>query len=294
MYRSAVVPGFIVAVLLAAGCSGVGYISSSTTPSQASVTAPKHDGLNAALWTQTAVEFEGLTRGMYSLATLRLEEALADTTWTASLEQLAMGNYTGLPTAVILDVDETVLDNSPFQARLVEDDMLYNSVLWNDWVREEKASPIPGALEFTRYAASRGVAVFYVTNRDAPVDAATRNNLAATGFPLDPDMDTVITQGEREEWRSSDKTPRRAFVAKDYRILLLIGDNFGDFTGASRGTVEERSRSAEGFAPYWGKKWIVLPNPQYGSWEAATFDFEYGLPENEKRLRKYGWLRTER
>ncbi len=274
------------------GCSTT-YQAGTSEPVP-STTELQHETLLSVLWTQTAVEAAGVTRGAYTLAALQMDEALADSEWTASLEQLDTGRYSSLPPAVVLDVDETVLDNSAFQARLIEDRLLYNGDLWNDWVAEAKAMAVPGALEFTRYAESMGVRVIYLTNRMARVEQATRNNLEALGFPLADGEDVVITKAERPEWRSSNKTPRRAYVAEKYRILLLIGDNYGDFSEKARGSLSERARSAEGYASYWGKKWIVLPNPMYGSWDGALIDYEYDLPETEKLLRKRSRLKANR
>ena len=297
MSKSFIVILVVLTVFITSGCAvslRTGRTASSRLGAGSNEASIRHEGLNGTLWTQTSVEYEGVTRSIYSLATLRLEQALSDSMWTASLEQLDSRGYSSLPPAVILDVDETVLDNSAFQARLIEDDSTYNQAIWRRWVLEEKATPVPGALEFTRYADSRGVKVFYLTNRHSSLEKATLNNLIAMGFPVDPYGDTIFTRGEIEAWRPSDKTPRREFIANDYRILLLIGDNYGDFTGASSGSLEERARSAEGFAPYWGKKWIVLPNAQYGSWEGALFDYRYRLSEVEKLDMKYKRLRTYR
>lgn len=118
--------------------------------------------------------------------------------------------------------------------------------------------------------------VIYLTNRDASLEAATRANLTALGFPVDDAPDAVLTQGEREGWAS--KTARRDWVAERYRILLLVGDNFGDFVAEADTSVSARRARGRSFREYWGSRWIVLPNPQYGSWEAALYDFEYGLP----------------
>lgn len=279
-------------VLAFVGCS-----TTHQTGSRESVaTMPElhHEALLSVLWTQTAVEYAGVTRGAYTLAALQMDEALADSEWTASLEQLATGRYTSLPPAVVLDVDETVLDNSAFQARLIEDGLVYNADLWNDWVAEEKATAVPGALEFTRYAESKGVQVIYLTNRVTSVEQATRNNLEDLGFPVTDGEDGIITKAERPEWRSSNKTPRRAYVAETYRILLLIGDNYGDFSEQSRSSLSKRARSASGFASYWGRKWIVLPNAMYGSWDGALMDYKYGLPETERLFKKRSRLKAKR
>jgi len=234
--------------------------------------------LNSTLWTQTAVEYEGAVRQAYRMAEVMMQRALNDSLWTASLEQAEQGSdtYRAKPPAVVLDVDETVLDNSPYQARLILDDAVYESESWAAWVREEQADPVPGALSFTQAAANRGVQVIYLTNRDASLEAATRANLTALGFPVDDAPDAVLTQGEREGWAS--KTARRDWVAERYRILLLVGDNFGDFVAEADTSVSARRARGRSFREYWGSRWIVLPNPQYGSWEAALYDFEYGLP----------------
>jgi acid phosphatase len=256
----------------------------------------RNPNLNATLWQQTAVEYEGVTRGAYELATVMLDRGLADSTWTASLEQSEQGAsvYRELPPAVVLDVDETVLDNSPYQARLVLENATYGSASWQAWCREAQAEAVPGALAFTKAAAARGVQVIYLTNRDAEVEEATRRNLRALGFPMDPDEDVLLTQGEIPAWAPSDKTPRREAVAEAYRIVLLIGDNFGDFAGEVETPIAERDDRADAFQAYWGTRWIVLPNPQYGSWEGATFNFEYSLPPLEKLDEKHDVLRPKR
>jgi len=234
--------------------------------------------LNSTLWVQTSVEYTGTARQAYALAEVMMQRALADSTWTASLEQAETGSgaYRDKPPAVVLDVDETVLDNSPYQARLVLDDEAYDSQSWKAWVREERAGAVPGALDFIHTAAQTGVQVIYLTNRDGDVEASTRDNLEALGFPIDDAPDAVLTQAEKEGWEP--KTARREWVAERYRILLLIGDNFGDFASEANTSLAARRQKSHSSRKYWGTRWIVLPNPQYGSWEGALYDFNYGLP----------------
>ena len=233
--------------------------------------------LNSTLWTQTSVEYAGTARQAYRLAEVMMDRALADSTWTASLEQAENGSeaYRDKPPAVVLDVDETVLDNSPYQARLIRDDDTYDSESWKGWVREEQAGAVPGALDFTRTAVENNVQVIYLTNRDADVEAPTRHNLEALGFPVEDAPDAVLTQAEKTGW--APKSARRAWVAERYRILLLVGDNFGDFAAEVNTTVAARRQRSRAFREYWGTRWIVLPNPQYGSWEGALYNFNYGL-----------------
>ena len=236
-------------------------------PAGAVNAAAPHENLNAVLWVQTALEYEASARQAFRLAQMQLDAALADPTWTAAIEQ--QGDASMLPAAVVLDVDETVLDNSYYQARMIRDSTVFAPATWDRWVEEARATAIPGAVEFTRYAAQKGVMVFYVTNRTANLEAATRRNLAAENFPLDHQVDTVLVRGERPEWSASAKGPRRAFVARDYRILMLVGDDLGDFVVNASGTPAERRARAGAQAEWWGRRWIMIPNPTYGSWERA-------------------------
>ena len=188
--------------------------------------------LNSVLWMQTGAEWRALTRQIYRQGERMLDTALEDGSWTAALEQTE--DPSGLPPAVILDVDETVLDNSSFEAQLITQDTTFQTDPWNEWCRLEQALPIPGAVEFTQYAAERGVTVFYLTNRRHEVEEATRRNLEKHGFPLDPEEDTLLTRAEREEWDVSDKSGRRVEIASRYRVLLLFGDDLNDFVSRSR------------------------------------------------------------
>jgi acid phosphatase len=223
---------------------------------------------DSVVWFRTSVEYRATALQAYRLAALMLDRALADRTWTAALEQT--GDFGSKPPAVILDVDETVLDNSESEERNILEGAAYNEARWAEWCNERKATPIPGALAFTRAAAAKGVAVFYVTNRDRALETATRDNLAKYGFPLDPNRDTVLTRAERPEWTSSEKSARRSLVAQGFRILLLIGDDFGDFVAGARGTLAARQALDAAHAAMWGVKWIALPNPLYGSWKTAA------------------------
>ena len=252
------------ALMVTASCAARGQAPTSPVGPAPGAT---HENLNAVIWVQTALEYEATTVQAYRLAQLQLDAALADPAWTAAIEQT--GDASKLPPAVILDVDETVLDNSYYQARMIRDNTAYAAATWDPWVHEARATAIPGAREFTQYAAAKGVTVFYVTNRTANLEAATRQNLAAEKFPLSGGVDTVLTRGERPEWRASAKGPRRAHVARDFRILLLVGDDLGDFVVDASGTPQERADRTGPYTEWWGRRWIMLPNPTYGSWERA-------------------------
>lgn len=271
----------IILAALAAATAGC-----ATSPAPAPETAvPQSDLLNAALWMQGAVEYKAAALGVYALARIRLDEALADRKWTAAPDRQGVG-YEKLPPAVIVDADETVLDNSAYQAMLARDYAEFSGPTWGAFVDSETARAVPGALEFARYAASKGVTIFYITNRDAVGEEATRANLKALGFPVSDDKDTIFTQGEREEWKPSAKGVRVAEAAKGHRILLMIGDNLGDFTDDYKGTPAERLSVYERNRAHWGKDWLVVPNPAYGSWESSLFGGNYKLSPDERRRLK--------
>jgi 5'-nucleotidase (lipoprotein e(P4) family) len=246
------------------------------------------ENINGILWVQTALEHRVLSVQVYESARDRLEEGLADPSWTAALEQGK--DFEKRPPAIILDADETILDNSPFQARLLTKGIEYNEDLWNQWVNEAKAEAIPGAGEFILYAKNKGVQVFYVTNRDVKVKESTVKNIKAV---IDPAVqsDHVLCKNEQAGW-SSDKSSRRAFIAKDYRIVLLFGDDYSDFVYLGKASPQERLEKAEAHRRYWGKRWFLLPNVMYGSWESALYNYDYTLSAQEKFKLKYKYLKT--
>jgi acid phosphatase len=231
-----------------------------------------HENLNAILWVRTSLEYRHSAVQAYRLASRLLLDALADKTWTAAVEQST--GYESLPPAVILDVDETVLDNSPAQTQTMErGNGLYTDQGWDEWVRKAEARGVPGALEFLRLAAAKGVEIFYVTNRERNHEESTIQNLAAMGFPS-ADALHVMTKGEVPGW-NSDKTSRRRYVASRYRVVLLIGDDANDFLGGLRGSIAERDAAIASYESYLGTRWIMLPNPTYGSWENAIWGGGY-------------------
>ncbi len=244
------------------------------------------DGLNATLWHQASVEYRALCLQTFKRAKGQLDRALADPQWSAAFEQT--GSYADLAPAVILDVDETVLDNSPYQARRILSGLEYDSGSFAAWAEEKKARPLAGAVAFTQYADDRGVAVFYVTNRRVAQEKATLQNLQRYGFPVQKGLNSLLMQGEKG-W-TSDKTARRRLIAQNYRILLLVGDDFNDFVTNAKGIPTERDALFSKVADYFGDRWIILPNPGYGSWHGALIGYNYGLPRGVRLHRLFGAL----
>ena len=194
-----------------------------------------------------------------------------------------------LPPAIILDVDETVLDNSYYQARIILDREQYDPQTWNDWVREARATALAGAVDLTRRADDLGITVYYITNRDAEVEEATIRNLREEGFPVSDG--SVLTNGARPCWTSA-KTARRAYVAENHRILMLFGDDLNDFLPARSLSVDEREELTERYRDRWGIQWFILPNPVYGSWERSLYHGTDNLSEEERRNLWLEWLET--
>lgn len=269
----------VVVLFLLAGCPK----PTPVPPPATMVEMPENrDDILAVTWLQASVEAEALTSTVYQAARPALDLALEDPTWTAALEQT--GDLEGLTPAIVVDVDETVLDNSPYQARLIRDGEHFSGASWGAWVDEANALPVAGALEFLSHAKARGVDIFYVSNRSVSQEEATRKNLAAHGFPDTEDLDHLLfrpAEGDRS------KTTRRKTIEETHRIVLLFGDNLFDFVEADDPDAAAREALLTSHASYWGTRWFMLPNPMYGSWDDVLHG--YGHPdaaqkhENRKR-----------
>jgi len=252
----------------------VAVANSKTTAQQIHVEADSRYG--GVTWMQNSAEYVLLTQQTYRAATLQLVFGLQDRKWSADEVQVIEGGYEDKPPAVILDVDETVLDNSAFNARNILHGTQYTTESWNAWCQEGKAEAIPGALEFIKSAEGLGVKVIYLTNRVDEVKEATIKNLNELGFQSDEA--NVLTKND-EAGRGDDKISRRAMVAKEYRIVLLIGDSMSDLcSGMDVPNTKRRNEVSKQKTELLGSRWIMLPNPVYGSWQRA-------LPAGAKALK---------
>ena len=262
---------FVPVVLLLAACAtSTTTTSTSTSPPATPVVAttpcnPGHSILNAVLWVQSSAEFQAASRQTYAMARRALDEALADPTRVGAMEETNADP--AQPPAIVVDADETVLDNTPFEARVVQAGMTFDEKMWKQWVAEGNAAAMPGAAEFLRHAQSRGVTVFYITNRDEDERPGTLANLQKLGLPLDPNVDTLLL---RQDPKMSDKSPRRKQVADRYRLLLLVGDDLNDFANLRSASWSERDAFIRQTESWWGTRWFLVPNPMYGSFERAV------------------------
>ena len=251
-------------------------------------TTPADDNLNAVAWVQTSVEYKALAEQTYRAAADRLHAALKEPHWDALVPEERGNPAAGLKPAVVLDVDETVLDNSPYQARLIRDGEEYDEVSWDRWVAEKKAQPVPGVLDFARAAAAQGVRLLYISNRAVHLKEATLANLRAVGLPVADDsvflgLGTVV---EGCEQHGSEKNCRRRLAGREYRVLMQFGDQIGDFVQVSANTLEGRDALFNEYADWFGERWFMLPNPTYGSWEPALFGNEWSQSRQVRRQAK--------
>ena len=235
-------------------------------------TAPADDTFNATVWFQTAIERELVYREVYRAAGEHLSAALADRSWDA-LPKSDRGDadVRRLPPAIIVDIDETVLDNSPQQVRQLRAGHGFDPARFDAWVDEGRAKALAGAREFLQAAAARGVTVFYISNRNASQRAVTAANLRAQDFPIADDAQFLGLGMDVPGCASkgSDKSCRRQLVGRDHRVLMLFGDQLGDFVQPAANSPEGRRAAITPYLDWIGQRWWVLPNPMYGSWESA-------------------------
>jgi 5'-nucleotidase (lipoprotein e(P4) family) len=230
--------------------------------------------VGAILWTQSSAEYRALAYQTFSLAKLRIDQDLR--------------HRSTKPRAVIVDVDETVLDNSRFQAELVLRDAAYTAENWKAWCDRAEAGAVPGAVDFLKYAARRGVRVFYITNRRQPEKAGTITNLIKLGFPGVTEDSVMI----REQGTTASKESRRDRVRQRYWIAMLVGDNLNDFNDNFSGkSITDRSAEVDHERAEFGSRFIVVPNPMYGDWENAVNNNQSNLNDEQRAANRRGALK---
>ncbi|MCS4235755.1 5'-nucleotidase, lipoprotein e(P4) family [Stenotrophomonas sp. BIGb0135] len=236
-----------------------------------------NDNLNAVLWMQRAQEYKAITEQTYRAAADHLDKALKEANWDALVPEERGNAAKGLKPAVVLDVDETVLDNSPYQARLVRDGKEYDELSWDQWVAEKKAKAIPGVVDFAKAANAKGVTLLYISNRAVHLKEATLANLRAEGLPVADDsvflgLGTVVKDCEQA---GSEKNCRRRLAGQQYRVLMQFGDQLGDFVEVTANTNDGRDALLQQYHDWFGERWWMLPNPTYGGFEPAQFNNDY-------------------
>lgn len=241
------------------------YFVTVSTAQQAPQPADNEYQVAAILFQQKAAEYRALCFQAFQWArrTLEDDEKLAKKLPKAQRK---------MPRAVVVDIDETVLDNSPAQAYAVKNRTPFNLKDWYAWGEMRKAKAIPGAVEFANYARTKGVRIFYVSNRDDVQLQATMDNLKAAGFPDISEENVRLREKDASGRYVSTKEPRRLAIAEKYRIVILMGDNLNDLSNVYESkSVADRFAEVEKAKELYGNRFIVLPNAMYGEWESAIY-----------------------
>ena len=228
-------------------------------------------------WVRDSAEYVAVAKQVYRAAQIAMPAMVADKNWSAMPYQEDAAH---LPPAVILDIDQTTLTNPIFQAQL---EPPFSEQKLNDWSIAHDATPVPGVITFAKQAELYGVTLFFMTNRACEADSHSDDpcpqkeviiqDLLEVGLPAT--AKNVSLSGERPDWGKEKKT-RRDWIAENYRVIQLIGDDLSDFIPCVRrrpvapctegGTLENRFAAAADYDDYWGAGWYILPNPMHGSW----------------------------
>lgn len=237
------------------------------------------NNINSILWYQKSGEARALFYQAYNLADMMLEKAFSDKTFTKK-------------PAVIVDLDETILDNSSYMATLAFNE-IEDWSYWDEWSEAVEAKATPGSVEFLNKAVKRGADVFYVSNRYLENIQSTKQNLINLGFPQ-------VNEGHMlfmDRNASSSKDPRRQKISETHDIVLLIGDNLGDFTNVFQVPEdEERNKIVDDLKDKFGKSFIVTPNPMYGYWiDHLQEDYDKMTPEQKRaeRIKELNYWKTD-
>lgn len=233
------------------------------------------DGTASALQYQyVSGEVEALQYQTYNLAAEKIKSIAKSYKETKSM-------------AVVLDLDETVLNNYGSEIGDYIEGKPYAQDRWTAWVLKEKGTIIPGADTFLNTVKSLGIQIYYISNRSAAEQDATIDNLIKLGLP-NADKEHVLVKTD-----SSSKQARVDAVAKTNNIIMYVGDNLGDFpSDFYKKLNDERKEIVEKNKDKFGTQYIILPNAVYGDWDNATFSYDYTKTDAQKIQDRIDALKT--
>src|SRR5205085_9009168 len=242
---------------------------------QSSEPADKENEVLATLWVQRSGEYRALCYQAYNLAHVLLDRDLSN-------HRIRMRR------ALIVDLDETVWSTSTYAAMNIKQRKAYPEG-WEPWMRQARATAMTGAVEFLNYATSRGVRVVYVTNRKPVATEATAENLTRLGFPR-VNNETLLV---RDDPVVESKTKRRRSIGAKYHVVLLMGDDLNDFDEVfeENKTIAGRIEAVDRMKSQFGTHFIVTPNPMYGNWANALYEYNFKLSEKEKSDKRHSLLK---
>ncbi len=252
------------------------FLSSCCKNEEVSVEKQKTDTLlnsehltMATLWYQKAAEVQAIYLQNFNLAKMLVEK---------NIKKDRLKIKKRKPKAIITDIDETILNNSPYTSSLILNGTSYKKDSWAKWVNKKRAKALPGAVDFCNFVKEKGIEIFYVSNRSAKSTDVTIENLKNEGFPF-ADKEHMFLKT-----KTSDKTERRNKILENFDVILYLGDNLRDFdeTFAHRGDDFGFGITHENKETF-GTKFIVFPNPMYGEWEKGFYNGDFSLPDTIKR-----------
>ncbi len=254
---------FLTITSLLLSCANLNNSATTNQKSNRSTGSCRED-LNAVVWQQTAGEYKALCYQAFNSGKYHLE-ILKDNK-----------EFTGIPT-IVMDLDETVLDNSPYNAQLIIKDKNYTTGSWNAWVEKKEAKAVPGAIEFIKHATDLDFSIIFISNRDQETLDWTMENLNRFGFDFN-EKNFYLKQGD------SEKSERRKAVNKSYEVIMYVGDNLADFNNEldSRDlSINDRNEIVSNISNKFGSRFVILPNAMYGNWQKAIdSDFPKGNYKN--------------
>ena len=219
------------------------------------------------LWMRTSAEYRALAYQGYNVAMNAVKMAVVDP------------SHQRKPLAIVLDADETVVDNTKLMGESIANgNGRFDAPWWRQAVHQGKSQAMPGAVDFLNEVHKQGVEIFYVSNRYAPVNLdVTIQNFKELGFPS-VDKDHVLLFE-----KDSDKQPRFDMIAKKYYVVVYMGDNAGDFPIGTKGkTLAERNGIIDAHKEDFGTTFVVFPNPAYGSWVSVLAKGYQNLSQKNK------------
>lgn len=241
-----------IALVCMMSCSSSRVAESSTQSAPVAVPGK----LFATIFQEKAAEYRALCYQAYNVAMWRVDQYKKESG--------------ALPPAIMTDVDETVLSNATYQAQQTLAGKDYDPESWYAWTASGTADTVPGALQFLRYAAARGFAIFYVTNRKENERAGTLANLQKFDFPFAVNEHLLLRTSE------ASKKARKEQIMENYEVVLFVGDNLNDMSDAFENkNVAGRFAVTDAHRQLFGEKFIVLPNAVYGDWENAIYGHKH-------------------
>lgn len=226
------------------------------------------------LFQQTAAEYRALCYQAFNTAKWQLEKIPA-----SKVRRQKM--------AIVTDLDETIIDNSYSDARLIQEGVLYSEQVWKRWTARAEATAVPGAVAFLQWAAKRGFTIFYISNRDTSDVAITMENLRKLNLPDVQEANMLFLSN------TSSKEVRREKVSSTHKIVMLMGDNLNDFTTAfEKKSIADRFIATDLAREEWGKRFIVLPNGAYGEWESALYNYQRNLTNAQRDSMRNALLKS--